>query len=656
MEKKALYESSLPPLGKNPTFPSRENQSYMFSRRNRLFGGAFIIINLLIFVLAGYGLLMSDAMSRFTWIFPAFSVLIIIYSILCVVLIVYMSNSAQSSSNRHSMLQKVLDSYQRRTTELQVAATIARDASAETSMGDVIERAVSLITLYFGFYHAAIFLTEKQDDGFYAVMRAAAGSLTSQNLAEQKHRLLVGSKSLVGYATQTGQARIALDVQTDNEHWVNPALPHTRSEMTVPLRIGEEVIGALDVQSQKEDAFTQNDIAIMQVLADLLATIINKTKLNEQVHQYAQTLEERVAERTSALNREKAHLNAILHAMREGVIYYEGQKVHYINNTFTDLTAYDATNWQGLHFLFLNNQTTLSLAQQQAKDIETHLRDRGIWRGETLLRRKNGTETEIHVTAVRIESDDKQGNVLVLRDISHEKQLQEQRGRFVAYASHELRTPIANLKTRLYLMKKQPEQLERHHNIIDKVVNRMQRLVEDLLTVSRAERGTLPINVSLCALQTVIQGVIELQLDQANKKQQTLALQMPELAVNVLVDEDRITQVVTNLVSNAINYTPEKGHITVVLERTADNKSAEIRVEDTGVGIPPDALEHIFMPFYRADNVEAHGTGLGLNITQQIVELHQGQIRVESELGKGSTFIVHLPLIHGDTQEMAQVE
>lgn len=437
---------------------------------------------------------------------------------------------------------------------------------------------------------------------------------------------------------------------------MNPALPHTRSEMTVPLRIGEEVIGALDVQSQKEDAFTQNDIAIMQVLADLLATIINKTKLNEQVHQYAQTLEERVAERTSALNREKAHLNAILHAMREGVIYYEGQKVHYINNTFTDLTAYDATNWQGLHFLFLNNQTTLSLAQQQAKDIETHLRDRGIWRGETLLRRKNGTETEIHVTAVRIESDDKQGNVLVLRDISHEKQLQEQRGRFVAYASHELRTPIANLKTRLYLMKKQPEQLERHHNIIDKVVNRMQRLVEDLLTVSRAERGTLPINVSLCALQTVIQGVIELQLDQANKKQQTLALQMPELAVNVLVDEDRITQVVTNLVSNAINYTPEKGHITVVLERTADNKSAEIRVEDTGVGIPPDALEHIFMPFYRADNVEAHGTGLGLNITQQIVELHQGQIRVESELGKGSTFIVHLPLIHGDTQEMAQVE
>jgi two-component system phosphate regulon sensor histidine kinase PhoR len=156
-------------------------------------------------------------------------------------------------------------------------------------------------------------------------------------------------------------------------------------------------------------------------------------------------------------------------------------------------------------------------------------------------------------------------------------------------------------------------------------------------------------------LQSIIEAVIELQLDQANAKNQSLTLQMPENTLNALIDEDRITQVVTNLISNAINYTPEGGHITVVL-KPFDEEFAEIRVEDTGLGIPPDALEHIFMPFYRADNVQEHGTGLGLHITKQIVELHKGTILVTSELGKGSTFVVHLPRTRGDTQEMKKVK
>lgn len=654
MGKKALFETAIPQMGRNLTLPSIETQTFMPLRRSRMISIVSIISNILLFVVAGYGLLMSDANERFPWLIPGFAILIIVYGLLSSVLIYFVNSPFQNSSNRQITLKKVLDSYQRRTTELQVAATIARDASAETSMTDVMQRAVTLITQRFGFYHSAIFLIEKEEDGLYAIMKAASGGLASSGLARHKHRLQVGSKSVIGYVTHMGQARVALDVKHDTKYLVNPALPNTRSELSVPLRIGDTVIGALDVQSTEENAFTQNDVAIMQILADLLATIINETQLHEQVQEYAQTLEERVEERTAELNREQAQLNAILHAMREGVIYYEGKTVRYLNSAFTDLTGYEAKDWEGMSLLLQNSIMTESAAEQHRKDIETVLENKGLWRSEIRLQRKNGTEVEAHVTAVRIQSEEQHGIVMVVRDISKEKALQEQRDRFVAYASHELRTPITNLKTRLYLMDNQREDFDKHYAVVDKVVGRMQRLVEDLLLVSRAERGTLQIKPKVQALQYIIQSVIELQLDQATEKRQSLTLQMPDTTVNALVDEDRLTQVVTNLVSNAINYTPKDGNITVVLEK-ADEECAEIRVEDTGVGIPPDALKKVFLPFFRAENIEEQGTGLGLNITKQIVELHGGKITVKSELGKGATFTVRLPLTRGDTQEMTKV-
>jgi PAS domain S-box-containing protein len=655
MENKPIYETAIPQLAKSLTLPSCETQTFTPLRRSRLISLSSVIVNILLLIMAGYGLFMSDASERFPWLIPGFAVLIIVYASLSSFLIYYVNTAFQSSSSRHVMLQKVLDSYQRRTTELQVAATIARDASAETSMADVMKRAVTLINQRFGFYHAAIFLIEQAEDGAYAIMRASAGSDASTKMAEHKYKIPLPSKSVIGYVSSTGQARVSVDVKRDTQYLLNPALAATRSELTVPLRIGDNVIGTLDVQSTEQNAFTQNDVAIMQILADLLATIINEAKLHEQIQDYTQTLEERVAERTLELNREQAQLNAILHAMHEGVIYYEGKKVRYLNSTFTDLTGYEADDWQGIGALLKNSTMTESAAERHLKDIEMMLERKKLWRGEVCLRHKNGAEIDVHMTAVLIQAEEQQGVVMVMRDISQEKALQEQHTRFVAYASHELRTPIANLKTRLYLMNRQREQFDKHYTVVEKVIDQMQRLVEDLLLVSRAERRTLPIKPVVQPLQHIIQNVIEFQLEQASAKHQSLTLQMPEMTVNALVDEDRIMQVVTNLISNAINYTAENGHITVVLEK-ADEESAEIRVEDTGFGIPPEALSQVFKPFYRANNIEAQGSGLGLHITQQIVELHNGKISVKSELGKGSTFTVRLPLTHGDTQEMAKAE
>ncbi len=180
---------------------------------------------------------------------------------------------------RH-MVEERTAHLERRTRELQVAAEVARDAALAMNLDDLLEQAVNLIRDHFGFYHAGLFLVDER--GEYAVLRAATGEAGRKMLAEH-HRLKVGEIGIVGYVTATGEPRIALDVGADAVHFKNPLLPRTRSELALPLKVGDRVIGALDVQSEHPEAFDDEDVAIFQVMADQLAVAIERTRLFEQM-------------------------------------------------------------------------------------------------------------------------------------------------------------------------------------------------------------------------------------------------------------------------------------------------------------------------------------------------------------------------------------
>ena len=175
-----------------------------------------------------------------------------------------------------------------RSIQLQVAAEVARDATTAHELDELLNQAVDLIRDRFGFYHAGIFLVD--ESGEYAVLRAATGAAGRQML-EQGHRLKVGEVGIVGYVTDQGTARIALDVGTDAVHFANPLLPETRSEMALPLRLGERVIGALDVQSSDASAFDEDDVAVLQTMADQLAVAIENVRLLHQMQQTVRELE-----------------------------------------------------------------------------------------------------------------------------------------------------------------------------------------------------------------------------------------------------------------------------------------------------------------------------------------------------------------------------
>ena len=177
---------------------------------------------------------------------------------------------------------------ERRSMQLQAASEVARDATTARELDDLLNRAVNLIRDRFAFYHAGIFLLD--EDREYAVLRAATGEAGRQML-EQGHRLKVGEVGIVGYVTGSGRPRIALDVGADAVHFENPLLPETRSEMALPLQVGRQIIGALDVQSREPAAFDEDDVALLQTMADQLAVAIENARLLNQMQQTVHELE-----------------------------------------------------------------------------------------------------------------------------------------------------------------------------------------------------------------------------------------------------------------------------------------------------------------------------------------------------------------------------
>jgi GAF domain-containing protein/HAMP domain-containing protein len=198
-----------------------------------------------------------------------------------------------------SLEQRVADRTQdleNQTLRLRVAAEIARDAASVRQLRELLAQAAQLIYHRFGFYHTGIFLLDNDQE--YAIL-VASPTEAGRKMIENNHKLRVGETGIVGRVAATGEARITMNTGMDAVYFNNPLLPHTKSEMALPLRVENRVIGVLDVQSDQPDAFTDDDVAIMQILADQLATAIERTRLLQEVEINLKELESAYGQFTS---------------------------------------------------------------------------------------------------------------------------------------------------------------------------------------------------------------------------------------------------------------------------------------------------------------------------------------------------------------------
>ena len=226
--------------------------------------------------------------------------------------------------------------------------------------------------------------------------------------------------------------------------------------------------------------------------------------------------------------------------------------------------------------------------------------------------------------------------------------------RFLADVGHELRTPLTVIKGNVGLMRKIKDFDEESLVTIDDEVDRLTRMVGDLLLLAQAESGKIPLARELVELDTLLLEVLN-QMQVLTQDRIKLNLGSID-QVLVCGDRDRLKQVIVNLVGNAINYTPKGGEIIFALGKVSDR--AQLTVTDNGPGVPPEDLPHIFERFYRGEKSrtrqkDGKGFGLGLSIAYWIVRNHGGRIEVTSTLGQGSTFCVWLPLAVGDCKEAA---
>lgn len=424
-----------------------------------------------------------------------------------------------------------------------------------------------------------------------------------------------------------------------------------RSHISAPIRLGNHLIGFLNLDSAQLDQFTEQDGERLLAFADQAAIAIRNARLYDRVRRQTAQLEQRVEERTSELESERKQLQAILDAMTEGLAYTEyvdGQVlIRYINPALTAISGYNTNEWmENSLLLFKASDMSDEAFQQRIEMITQALLKHGVWQDEGKMRRKDGSEFDMDSVTTRVDGADGNmiGAVTVMRDVSQERALQAQKTRFVAYASHELRTPITNIKTRLYLLRRQPEKVDEHLRVLEEVAERMQRLVEDLLDISRFERGIIHLKQRNVSLSDIVARSTVVQEPEAERKGLHLITEVPEQPVYVLVDPERVIQVITNLLTNAINYTPIGGSIVVRVFRVSREgiDYAGVEVIDNGIGIGQEHLPHIFQPFYRVVS-QVEGTGLGLNISKEIIELHGGKFEVESEIDHGSRFSFYLP-------------
>jgi two-component system phosphate regulon sensor histidine kinase PhoR len=242
------------------------------------------------------------------------------------------------------------------------------------------------------------------------------------------------------------------------------------------------------------------------------------------------------------------------------------------------------------------------------------------------------------------------GVVAIFNDITEIRNVERMKTAFVSTVSHELRTPLTSIKGFISTLLQDKEgyfddEMRREfYEIIDGECDRLRRLIEDLLNVSRIEAGrALQMNWATFDPLVVIERVLSAQRAYTDKHQ--LTLQKEGLIVPILGDTDKFDQIMTNLVSNAIKYSPRGGDITVKV--WSDGETLRVSVSDQGMGVPPDKLSRIFDKFERVDNRdtrEVGGTGIGLFLVKHLVERHSGRIWAESELGQGSTFIFEIPV------------
>ncbi len=536
---------------------------------------------------------------------------------------------------------------------VKVLLRINTELSASLDQDRVLNRALSLVNKVVNAMQGVILLINPESDEL--IFRAALGKQAKHISPKGEPSGLKQNEGLAGWMIDNRSAVIVNDTNKD-PRWVDlPTSKGNRSVLGVPLITNEEVIGVMMLFHIETNAFTMQQLDLVEAAAIQVANAINNASLyrliSDQADQLGTMLRSEIIQ--------KANLKAILESIADGVIVSNSNNVIELVNmpasTILDMSRNQLigspiNTLLGLYGAIDKSWIdTIAYWADNADYIEqgTFLTDQLTIEEKVLSIYLSPVLSEKHFY----------GTVSIFRDITKEVEVDRLKSEFVSTVSHELRTPMTSIKGYADLMlmgaagSLADSQL-RYLQVIKNNADRLHMLVNDLLNISRIETGKTTLDLRPLDIPQMINQIIDGHLNgriQHTGKQLAVKIDLSPSLPLVNADHARITQVLTNLIDNAFNYTSEDGEICLTAESNGNH--VYISVSDTGIGIADEALPKIFDRFYRAEDASVQlvpGTGLGLSIVQSLVEMHGGQLIVESQPGEGSTFTFNLPVVVED--------
>jgi len=399
------------------------------------------------------------------------------------------------------------------------------------------------------------------------------------------------------------------------------------------------------VEAMKKGAY---DFIPKPFTPDQLRIVVRRALERRTLQKEAEFLRKERERSLRDIATEKSKIKTIINCMGDGVLVCDRDSCIVLSNPAASrmLKAPETC-------LLGNYLNQCNLPQELSKTMEESLQTKDIGYTSVSQELSIGESGEVflraHTAPVRNDLGETMGSVTVLQDISHLKELDKMKSEFIAMVTHELRAPIAAVEQQLtvILNKMAGEVTEKQERLLSRAKERTRGLldlIKDLLDVSKIEAGKMVQYKEPLSLQEVIQRVVDLMRAEADAKKLDLQFSAPSDISLIQADRNSMEGIFTNLVSNAIKYTPEGGKIWVTLSE--ERGFVKAVVSDTGIGIKKEDLPRIFDKFYRVKTAETRqivGTGLGLSIVKSIVDAHLGSISVESEEGGGTIFTVLLP-------------
>ncbi|HNO32125.1 MAG TPA: ATP-binding protein, partial [Anaerolineales bacterium] len=535
---------------------------------------------------------------------------------------------------------------------------ILTEVSSSLDLDRTLNRTLSLLNDTLGAEQGTILLVNPEDNLLH--YRAGYGYLSERSAAPSRtgFTLRIG-EGLAGWVVKNRDSALVNDLHKDPRWIHNPAAGQDhRSAIAVPMMVGEDVIGVLMVFQRLANFFSAEMLVLVKAIAGQVAVAINNARLYELIRDQAERLGLMLRKEQVEASRQQS----ILEAVADGVLvtgidgritFVNVSAVHILAveesrllgnslDGFVGLFGKSAASWTATIRRWSEDPTTYRAGQMYAEQIEL----------------ENGRIILVHLAPV-IHQHDFLGTVSIFRDITREVEVDRLKSEFVATVSHELRTPMTAIKgyVDILTMGAAGPLNENQMHFLDVVRNNIQRLnilVSDLLDISRIESGRVileqqPINMYHLAEDVIAEA---LRRSQTEGKPMALSLEASKNLPSVMGDSGRVRQILSNLVNNAFNYTPENGTIRVNIQQV--NGEIQVDVEDNGIGVKVEDQERLFERFYRGEHplvLATPGTGLGLPIVRQLVEMHKGRMWMKSPgvPGEGSVFSFTLPIKkHGE--------